>query len=116
MDQRAISIFTNFLFEKLDANIDNFHTFDFAILKGDEKYGDVYGPGMVSIYDIIKSIATLVYGDTWPELIFESINHGIYRIYTIIQYQRLLGVKMAQRCYKALNKYNPSEKSVRHGI
>ena len=112
MDEKALSLFSDFLLERLQGDLDVLELFDFRTLKGDDKYGGVYGPDMVENFAITKAISALLYHEGWPNLTMNSLDKGLYQIGTIIHYQRLLGVRMAERYFKGLRCYKPSEKII----
>lgn len=92
----------DFIEEKLDGVIDFLQFFDLSTLKGDPKYGALKGPDMISNYAIVKSIMEIVFGSYWPDLNVNSLDECIYQTGTIINDNRLVGIRMAPRIFKAL--------------
>lgn len=101
----AERLFRDFIHEKLDGNIENLTTFNLSSLKGDSKYGGLKGPDMVVNFAIVKSIMEIAFGEYWPELNVDSLDVCTYQVGDIINDNRLVGIRLAPRNFKALNRF-----------
>lgn len=105
----AYSLVDEFIKEHLNGDIDNLLYFDFSNLKEDRKYGPIKGPSMVTNFAIVKSIIEIVFGEYWPDLNVETLDNYQYQIGTIINYQRIVGSRIAFKVFKSLETYCPAQ-------
>lgn len=105
----ASNLIMDFIGEHLEGKIENLLKFDFHTLLEDKKYGPIKGPTMIQNYAIVKSIIEIVFGEYWPDLNVETLDSCQYQIGTIIHYQRLAGVRIADRRFKTLDAHYPDK-------
>lgn len=98
----AERLLQEFIDERLGGNIDALATFDFSTFKGDPKYGGLKGPDMVANFAIVKSIMEEAFGEYWPDLNVDSLDVYTYQTGTLINTQRLAGLRIAERKFKCL--------------
>ncbi len=111
-DVYSLSIVKNFIKERLDGDIDKLRDLDLETLKGDEKYGQDFGPKS----ELAKSIMALVFGNVWPNLSVDSINHYEYSSSQMIHYQNLFGSNILDQYFKGMEKFNPSKEQFERAL
>ncbi len=111
-DVYALSIVKDFIKERLDGDIDKLRDLDLETLKGDEKYGQDFGPKS----ELAKSIMALVFGNVWPNLSVDSINHYEYSSSQMIHYQNLFGSNILDQYFKGMEKFNPSKEQFERAL
>lgn len=98
----ARQLLLDFIDDKLSGVIDFLQFFDFGTLKDDPKYGPLKGPSDIPHYAIIKSIMEVAFGSNWPNLNVQSMDHYLYQTGSIICDNRLVGIRLSPRNFKAL--------------
>lgn len=100
----ALRLVRDLIQEKLDGDIHKLRTFDLYSLAEDSKYGD----HELSRADIVKSIFTLVFADSWPGLTVDAINNYEYRCDFINHFQQLLGSNIGDEYFMVMQKFKPT--------
>ena len=94
-DVYALRIVRDFIKERLDGDINKLRDFDLATLTEDEKYGKENWPKN----ELAKSIMALVFGNIWPNLTVDSINHYEYSSSQMVSFQNLFGSNILDKYY-----------------
>lgn len=102
-DKKAISLLRDFVKEKLGGDIHKLKTYDFTTLDDDRKYGSTNHTEA----PIVKAVMSLAFGDVWPELSLDQIDHGPYKCATIQTYQNLFGINMCDQYFKGMEFFKP---------
>lgn len=103
-DVYAINLLRNFVKDKLGGDIRELRTFDFSSLDNDRKYGSTNHTQA----PIIKAIMSVAFGDVWPDLTMDQIDHGPYKCAVIQTFQNLFGMNMCNQYFKGMQKFEPS--------
>ena len=103
-DVFALRLLKEFIQEKLDGDIDKLRDFDFNSQR-DEKYCNDILPRC----NIVRAIMCLAFGDVWPEMNMEGIEHNLYWCDTINHFQHLLGANIMDQYFKGMNNFQPSK-------
>ncbi len=111
-DVYALRIVRDFIKERLDGDIDKLRNFDLATLTEDEKYGKESWPKN----ELAKSIMALVFGNAWPNLTVDSINHYEYSSSQMVSFQNLFGSNILDQYFKGMEKFSPSEKQFERAL
>lgn len=102
----------DFIKERLDGDINKLRDFDLATLTEDEKYGKENWPKN----ELAKSIMALVFGNIWPNLTVDSINHYEYSSSQMVSFQNLFGSNILDKYFKGMEKFNPSKKQFERAL
>lgn len=111
-DVYALRIVGDFIQERLDGDINKLRDFDLATLTEDEKYGKENWPKN----ELAKSIMALVFGNIWPNLTVDSINHYEYSSSQMVSFQNLFGSNILDKYFKGMEKFNPSKKQFERAL
>lgn len=111
----AVTLLKDFIREKLDGDMDKLKDYDLHSLKDDRKYGD----SDFARADIVRAIASLVFGDVWPGLNFDAIDNYAYWPSVICDNTRLLGARILYLYYKGLESWGApkalQDKALKYG-
>jgi hypothetical protein len=107
--KEATEIVKRFIDEKLNGNIENLVTYNFAELKADESFGNCRGNTFSPEgSEIVRAILTLVYDGVWPDYAFKDQESKIiYRGCLLNSHQRLLGSNIMGEYFMGLQKMSP---------
>ena len=111
-DIKAINLLREFVREKLGGDIRKLKTFDFTTLDEDRKYGATNHPQA----PIVKAIMVVAFGDVWPELSMNQIDHGPYKCDTIQTYQNLFGINMCDQYFKGMQYFKPTDSQFQRAL
>lgn len=111
-DYKAINLLREFVKEKLGGDIHKLRTFDFTTLDEDRKYGSTNHPQA----PIIKAIMVVAFGDVWPGLSMDHIDHGPYKCDTIQTYQNLFGINMCDQYFKGMQFFKPTDSQFQRAL
>ena len=105
---KAKSLITSFVEERLQGNLNELACFDFAHLRGDKKYG-VYSGNSFDCDNtkLSKAIYLLVFEDVWSDLTSFSLDNGMYRGDTINSFNTTFGKVVATGGFAGLNRFQP---------
>ena len=107
---KAKSLITSFVEERLQGNLNELVSFDFAQLRGDKKYGVCGGNSFdCDNTKLSKAIYLLVFEDVWNDLSFVSLEKGEYRGDTINSFNTTFGKADVTGGFAGLNCFNPDE-------
>ena len=107
---KAKSLITSFVEERLQGNLNELIRFDFAELRGDKKYGVCNGNSFdCDNTNLAKAIYLLVFDDVWNDLSFFSLENGMYRGDTINSFNTTFGKVVTTGGYAGLNRFKPDE-------
>ena len=107
---KAKSLINNFVEERLQGNLNELVSFDFAQLRGDKKYGVCGGNSFdCDNTKLSKAIYLLVFEDVWNDLSFVSLEKGEYRGDTINSFNTTFGKADVTGGFAGLNCFNPDE-------
>lgn len=104
-DNKAINLLRDFVKEKLGGDIYKLRTYDFTTLDDDRKYGSTNHTDA----PIIKAVLSVAFGDVWPGLSMDQMEHGPYKCATIQTYQNLFGINMCDQYFKGMQYFKPSD-------
>lgn len=93
----------------MNGEIEALQFFDLETLKDDPKYGPLKGPSDIPHYAIVKSIMEVAFGLNWPELNVHSQDQYLYQTGSIICDNRLVGIRLAPRYFKALRNFSDDD-------
>lgn len=107
--KEATELIKRFIAEKLDGDIDNLLTYNFAALHDDELFGDCRGYAFSPEgCEIIRAILTLVFDGVWSDYAFKGQESKIiYRGCRLNSHQRLLGSSILGEYFKGLQTMSP---------
>lgn len=107
--KEATELVKRFIAEKLDGDIDNLLTYNFAALHDDELFGDCRGYAFSPEgCEIIRAILTLVFDGVWADYAFKGQESKIiYRGCRLNSHQRLLGSSILGEYFKGLQTMSP---------
>ena len=105
---KAKSLITSFVEERLQGNLNELVRFDFAQLRGDKKYG-VYSGNSFDCDNtkLSKAIYLLVFEDVWSDLTSFSLENGMYRGDTINSFNTTFGKVVTTGGFAGLNRFQP---------
>ena len=107
---KAKSLINNFVEERLQGNLNEFVRFDFAQLRGDNKYGVCSGDSFdCDNTNLSKAIYLLLFEDVWNDLSFVSLEKGVYRGDTINSFNTTFGKADVMGGFAGLNRFNLDE-------
>ena len=112
LDNNAINLLREFVKEKLGGDIHKLKNYDFSTLDEDKKYGSTNHPQA----PIVKAIMAVAFGDVWPGLSMEQIDHGPYKCDTIQTYQNLFGINMCDQYFKGMQYFKPSDSQFQRAL
>lgn len=112
--KEATNIVKQFIEDKLNGDIDNLLSYNFADLNEDESYGNCRGYAFSPEgSEIVRAILTLVFDGVWGDYAFkEQKSKVIYRGCRLNSHQRLLGSSINGEYFMGLQKMNPSTELV----
>lgn len=107
--KEATDLVNRFIAEKLDGNIDNLLTYNFAELNKDETFGDCRRYAFLPEgSEIVRAILTLVFDGVWSDYAFKGQESKvIYRGCRLNSHQRLLGSCIMGEYFMGLQKMSP---------
>ena len=105
---KAKSLITSFVEERLQGNLNELARFDFAQLRGYKKYGVCSG----GLFDcdntnLSNAIYLLVFEDVWNDLSISSLENGLYRGDTINSFNTTFGKAVTTGGFAGLNRFQP---------
>lgn len=107
---KAKSLINSFVEERLQGNLNELASFDFAQLRGDKKYGVCSGYSFdCDNTNLSKAIYLLLFEDVWNDLSFVSLEKGVYRGDTINSFNTTFGKADVMGGFAGLNRFNPDE-------
>ena len=107
---KAKSLINSFVEERLQGNLNELASFDFAQLRGDKKYSVCSGDSFdCDNTNLSKAIYLLLFEDVWNDLSFVSLEKGVYRGDTINSFNTTFGKADVMGGFAGLNRFNPDE-------
>ena len=107
---KAKSLITSFVEERLQGNLNELVYFDFAQLRGDKKYGVCSGGSFdCDNTNLSNAIYLLVFEDVWNDLSISSLENGLYRGDTINSFNTTFGKADVTGGFAGLNRFNLDE-------
>lgn len=105
---KAKSLITSFVEERLQGNLNKLVYFDFAQLRGDIKYGVCSGGSFdCDNTNLSNAIYLLVFEDVWNDLSLSSIENSLYRGDTINSFNTTFGKAVTTGGFAGLNRFQP---------
>ena len=105
---KAKSLITSFVEERLQGNLNELVYFDFAQLRGDKKYGVCSGGSFdCDNINLSNAIYLLVFEDVWNDLSISSLENGLYRGDTINSFNTTFGKAVTTGGFAGLNRFQP---------
>ena len=105
---KAKSLITSFVEERLQGNLNKLVYFDFAQLRGDKKYGVCSGGSFdCDNTNLSSAIYLLVFEDVWNDLSLSSLENGLYRGDTINSFNTTFGKAVTMGGFADLNRFQP---------
>ena len=105
---KAKSLITSFVEERLQGNLNELVYFDFAQLRGDKKYGVCSGGSFdCDNTNLSNAIYLLVFEDVWNDLSLSSLENGLYRGDTINSFNTTFGKAVTTGGFAGLNRFQP---------
>ena len=105
---KAKSLITSFVEERLQGNLNKLVYFDFAQLRGDKKYGVCSGGSFdCDNTNLSNAIYLLVFEDVWNDLSLSSLENGLYRGDTINSFNTTFGKAVTTGGFAGLNRFQP---------
>lgn len=112
-DEFALKLVREFIDEELNGNIDNLNEFDLHNIKNKEKYKV---DCMLERSDILRSLMVLAFGDCWPELNMDNVEHYKYLCGTINSPSYLTGSNILDEYCKGMEKWGATEEQQKRAI
>ncbi len=112
-DEFALKLVKEFITEELNGDIYKLKSYDFRNIKNKEKYG---GSEMLERSDIMRSIMVLAFGDVWPELNMDNVEHYKYLCGTINSPNYLMGANILDQYLKGMQNWGASESQIHRAI
>ena len=107
---KSKGLINDFVEERLQGNLNELVRFDFAQLRGDNKYGVCSGESFdCDNTNLSRAIYLLVFEDVWSDLSLFSLENGMYRGDTIHSFNTTFGKTVATGGFAGLNRFGPDE-------
>ena len=107
---KSKGLINDFVEERLQGNLNELVRFDFAQLRGDNKYGVCSGESFdCDNTNLSRAIYLLVFEDVWSDLSLFSLENGMYRGDTINSFNTTFGKTVATGGFAGLNRFGPDE-------
>ena len=107
---KSKGLINDFVEERLQGNLNELVRFDFAQLRGDNKYGVCSGESFdCDNTNLSRAIYLLVFEDVWSDLSLLSLENGMYRGDTINSFNTTFGKTVATGGFAGLNRFGPDE-------
>ena len=110
-DVFAKKLLQEFIQEKLDGNIDNLKTFNFAAERDDKYCNDIFPR-----CHIIRAIMCLAFADVWPEMNMDAMEHYKYWCDKINNVNNILGSNILDTYFKGMDKFHPSKEQFERAL
>lgn len=108
--KKATSLINHFIEERLQGDLNELANFDFAQLRGDNKYGVCRSNSFdCDNTNLANAIYLLVFEDVWKDLTPFSLKNGVYRGDTINSFNTTFGRAVTTGGFAGLNRFEPDE-------